>query len=94
MPVRTRDAAGGVVISWSGYATRWCDVVFSSGDEQRESGATRATERLKVIARRDDALMTSVRPDHRIVIAGRTYGIVSIDMLDRDFFVFIVESIA
>lgn len=94
MPVRTRDSAGGVVILWSTYAVRWCDVVFVSGDEQRESGATRAMERLKVIARRDDSLMSSVRPDHRIVFSGRTYGIVSIDTLDRNFSVFVVESFA
>tara|TARA_B100001123_G_C14594295_1_gene743279 strand:- start:165 stop:494 length:330 start_codon:yes stop_codon:yes gene_type:complete len=79
-PVRSSDGAGGASISWSLLATVWAEVRSrgGSGAESLLTGALVDDHRIEVTIR----YRRDVTAAMRVVIAGETYQIQSVENVD------------
>ena len=71
----TRDAFGGVVQSWSTFATVWARVVSAKGDEAIRAAAEQAQHAVRFQLR----WLDGVTPAMRLAWDGRTYDIRDVD---------------
>lgn len=81
-PVETPDDQGGVVLSWTAFATVWAQVTPMAARNSVEADADGATQDYRIVLRSNFSLTLA----HRLVDGTRTYRIVAIrDRDDRRF---------
>jgi SPP1 family predicted phage head-tail adaptor len=77
-PITMTDNAGGQIVTWQSYGTRWGAIRAVRGSEVESDAVTRAQTRLQVIVRADDSIHTT----WRCVIESVIYIILTVYRLD------------
>jgi SPP1 family predicted phage head-tail adaptor len=75
----TRDASGGVVLTWSDVVTVWGHKAEQGGREFRSAGTVHAEATVLITIRYYAPLTT----DHRLTVEGRTLDILAINEIGR-----------
>lgn len=78
-PIVTQDSYGGKIETYSTLTTAWAKVQFNAGGRREAtiSGGSKLENQIKFTIR----YLSSLQPNHRIVLNSKTYEILAIDDL-------------
>lgn len=80
--VKTADAAGGPLESWTKFSDVWCDIKPLNGKEKYVSSEKHATATHQVIMR----YKSGIKPEMRLVSRGRIFEIkASLNVNEEDY---------